>query len=124
MDDRRSASAFAQRRGEAWLLAASFVIAALVALASLLGLFASWPYKEETENWVLQARGQDIGNLLAVLVLVVSAIRMRADSVRAAHLWIGTLIYFLYAYIVYAFAVHFGRLFLVYVAVLGLASTR
>lgn len=120
MDDRRGAPAFAQRRGEAWLLAASFVVAALVAVASLLGLFASWPYQEETENWVLQARGQDIGNLLAVLVLIVSAIRMHAGSVRAAHAWMGTLFYFLYAYIVYAFAVHFGRLFLVYVAVLGL----
>jgi uncharacterized Tic20 family protein len=119
MDERRAAAS-AQRRGEAWLLAASFVIAALASLASLFGLFASWPYESETENWVLQARGQDIGNIIAVVVLVVSAIRVHAGSVRAAHVWMGTLFYFLYAYVVYAFAVHFGRLFLVYVAVLGL----
>lgn len=97
----------------------SFVIVALTAVASLLGLIASWPYQEETDNWVLQARGQDIGNLLAVVVLTVSAVRMRAGSSRAAQWWMGTLFYLLYAYIVYAFAVHFSRLFLVYVAILG-----
>ncbi|BEH01467.1 hypothetical protein brsh051_07480 [Brooklawnia propionicigenes] len=108
-----------QRPG-ASLVVASFVIAAIVTLASLLGLLAPWPYQEETENWVLQARGQDIGNLLAVVVLTVGAIRMRAGSLRATLLWVGALFYLLYAYIVYAFAVHFGRLFLVYVAILGL----
>ncbi|TFC82741.1 hypothetical protein E3T23_03760 [Cryobacterium cheniae] len=102
------------------LVVASFVISALVTFASLLGLFAFWPYQLETENWVLQARGQDIGNLIAVVLLVVSAIRMRAGSPRAAQLWMGTLLYLLYAYLVYAFAVHFSRLFLVYVAILGL----
>ncbi|MHA6695170.1 hypothetical protein [Homoserinimonas sp. A520] len=102
------------------LIGMSLVIAALVTVASVLGLIASWPYQEETENWVLQARGQDIGNLLAVVILVASAIRMRAGSFGAAQWWMGTLLYLLYAYIVYAFAVHFGRLFLVYVAILGL----
>lgn len=103
-------------------VAASFVIAALVAVASLLGLFARWPYQYETENWVVQAWGQDIGNLVAVVVLVISAVRMGAGSVQAAQVWMGALLYFLYAYIVYAFAVHFGRLFLVYVAILGLVA--
>ena len=107
-----------RRRG--LLVGVSFVIAAIVTVASVLGLIASWPYQKETEDWVLQARGQDIGNLFAVVVLVVSAVRMRAGSFRAAQWWMGTLLYLLYAYIVYAFAVHFGRLFLVYVAILGL----
>jgi hypothetical protein len=107
-------------RRRASLVGVSFVIAAIVTVASALGLIASWPYQEETENWVLQARGQDVGNLVAVVVLVVSAVRMRAGSSGAAQWWMGTLLYLLYAYIVYAFAVHFGRLFLVYVAILGL----
>ncbi len=102
------------------LLVASVIIAVLVAIASLLGLLTEWPYRLETDNWRLQARGQDIGNLVAVVVLVASAARMRAGSSRAAELWLGTLLYLLYAYVVYAFAVHLGRLFLVYVAVLGL----
>ncbi|MET1081959.1 MAG: hypothetical protein ABWY12_02760 [Burkholderiales bacterium] len=98
----------------------SLLVAVLVTVASVLGLVASWPYQEESENWVLQARGQDIGNLLAVVVLVLSGARMRAGSFRAAEWWMGTLLYLLYAYIVYAFAVHFGQLFLIYVAILGL----
>ena len=106
--------------GSGLLLLASAGVAILVAIASVLGLFAPWPYQQETANWALQAQGQDIGNLVAVVVLVISAIGLRAGSRRAAAVWIGTLFYLLYAYIVYAFAVHFGRLFLVYVAVLGL----
>jgi hypothetical protein len=109
----------AQRQGTS-LLVASLGIAVLVTLASMLGLLASWPYKEETENWVLQARGQDLGNLVAVIALIVSAIRMRTGSLRATQLWVGSLLYLLYAYMVYSFAVHFGRLSLVYVAILGL----
>lgn len=35
----------------------------------------------------MQAGGQDLGNLLAVVVLTVSAIRMRAGSLRAMQLW-------------------------------------
>lgn len=109
----------ARQRGTLLVLASSG-IAVLVTFASLLGLLAAWPYQQETENWILQARGQDLGNLLAVVVLVGSAVRMRAGSLRARHLWLGTLAYLLYAYLVYGFAVHFSRLFLVYVAILGL----
>src|SRR5690606_38841776 len=36
--------------------------------------------------------------------------------------WLGTLFYLVYAFIVYAMAVHFNQLFLVYVAALGLSS--
>jgi uncharacterized Tic20 family protein len=109
-----------QQSRSALFVLASSAIAALVAFASLLGLLTAWPYEHETENWMLQARGQDIGNLLAVVVLVASAIRLRSGSSRAAALSTRTLLYLLYAYIVYAFAVHFSRLFLVYIAVLGL----
>jgi hypothetical protein len=117
--DQFSDQAFVRRRRTS-LVVASFGIATLVAVASLLGLLVPWPYQHETANWALQARGQDIGNLLAVVLLVASALRMRADSTRATQLWIGTLFYLLYAYVIYAFAVHFGRLFLAYVAILGL----
>ena len=104
-----------------WVVAASVVIAALVLLTSLVGLFAPWTYEQETENWVLQAWGQDVGNIVAAAVLVTSAEGMRRGSFRARQLWVGALFYFLYAYAVYAFALHFGRLFVVYVAVLGIA---
>ena len=37
-------------------------------------------------------------------------------------MWLGTLLYLIYAFIVYAVAVHLNYLFLVYVAVLGLSA--
>jgi hypothetical protein len=98
----------------------TLLISLLATIASLAGLFASSPYALETENWKLQAQAQDIGNLIGVLVLIVSAVMARKGSFRAYLVWLGMLFYFLYAYIIYAVAVHFNSLFLVYVAVLGL----
>ncbi|TDN87756.1 hypothetical protein [Microbacterium sp. BK668] len=109
-----------ESRRRTLVVVAAFAVGGLVAFASLLGLFAPWPYRQETADWVLQGRGQDLGNLLAVAVLIVGALRMRSGSAAARQVVVGSLLYFLYAYIVYAFALHFGRLFLVYVAVLGL----
>ncbi|GAB2859391.1 hypothetical protein GCM10027026_06510 [Myroides odoratimimus subsp. xuanwuensis] len=87
-----------------------------------MGLVDSRVYGEETENWATQAKGQDIGNLIAVVVLLVSGRACSRGSQRAAMVWLGTLIYLVYAFIVYAMAVHFTALFLVYVAVLGLSA--
>jgi hypothetical protein len=44
-------------------------------------------------------------------------------SVKAFLLWIGILLALIYSYVIYAFAVHFNSLFLVYVAILGLSFT-
>ncbi len=104
-----------------YLLIASASIAVLVAIASLFGLFSNYPYARETENWKLQARGQDIGNLIAVVILLASALLAKRGSVRAYLIWLGALLYLLYAYVIYAVAVHFNNLFLIYVAVLGLS---
>lgn len=100
----------------------SGAISLLVILASVLGLVSPSIYAQETANWTLQAKGQDIGNLLAVVTLLWSAVRYRSGSFRAGLVWLGTLLYLIYAYIVYAMAVHLNMLFLVYVAVLGLCS--
>lgn len=69
----------------------------------------------------MQAKGQDIGNLLAVILLMVSGYRYYKGSYSAALVWLGTLLYLIYAYIVYGMAVHLNGLFLVYVAALGLS---
>jgi hypothetical protein len=100
----------------------SGVISLLVVLASVAGLADPQVYGQETENWATQAKGQDLGNLLAVVVLVVAALRYRKGSQRAALVWLGALLYLIYAFIVYAVAVHLNYLFLVYVAVLGLSA--
>jgi hypothetical protein len=105
-----------------WPVAWSLAISVLVAAASVLGLVDKDVYEQETQNWATQARGQDIGNLLAVVTLLVSALGMARGSHRAALVWLGTLLYLVYAYIVYSMAVHFNALFLVYVAILGLSS--
>jgi hypothetical protein len=97
-------------------------ISALVSLASVLGLTDPSIYDEETANWAAQARGQDIGNLVAVAVLLLSSHWWTRGSHRAATVWLGTLLYLVYAYLVYSVAVHFNQLFLVYVAVLGLSA--
>ena len=94
-------------------------ICVLVTVASLIGLLGSSPYEQETKNWATQAKGQDVGNLVAVAALATSGYYYYKGSFRAALVWVGTLLYFLYAYIVYSLAVHFNDLFLVYVAVLG-----
>ncbi|MBB1508303.1 hypothetical protein [Tessaracoccus sp. MC1756] len=98
----------------------SLPIAVLVTMASVVGLMVPAVYAQETANWTLQAKGQDIGNLIAVVVLLLSAREYRRGSTRAGLVWLGTVLYLIYAYVVYAMAVHFNGLFLVYVAVLGL----
>lgn len=97
-------------------------IAVLVTGASVLGLVDPSFYELETKNWSTQARGQDVGNLLAIVTLALSGYRYYRGSHQAGLVWFGTLLYLIYAYIVYAMAVHFNQLFLVYVSALGLSS--
>jgi hypothetical protein len=85
-----------------------------------LGLLADWPYAHETANWRLQAQGQDVGNLLAVVVLLVAVVAARRGSRRGLQVWAGTLLYLAYAFALYALTIHFGPLFLPWVAGLGL----
>jgi hypothetical protein len=102
-----------------WL---SILIGFLVAIASLLGIFNPATYSKETANWAMQAVGQGIGNLLAVPTLLISTYLLHKRSLKAYFIWLGTLLYFIYAYLIYAFFIHFNYLFLVYVAILGLSS--
>jgi hypothetical protein len=104
------------------VLAWSLTISVLVTVASVLGLGDPAVYAQETENWATQGKGQDVGNLLAVVTLLVSGRAYARGSHRAGLVWLGTLMYLVYAYLVYSMAVHFNQLFLVYVAVLGLGS--
>ncbi len=99
------------------------VAAALIAtVTSILGLVAPWTYAAETADWQVQARGQDLGNLLAVVVLASSLPLLRRARGAGLQLWVGSLLYLVYAFVIYAAGVHFGPLFLPYVAVLGTAS--
>lgn len=100
----------------------SLVISTLVMVASMLGLLWPGAYLHETTNWAVQAKGQDLGNLFAVVTLLASGYLYSKGSFKASLVWLGTLFYLVYAYIVYAMAVHFSILFLIYIAILGLST--
>jgi hypothetical protein len=100
----------------------SALAAVLAAATSLAGLFWTGAYARETKAWWVQAVGQDAANLPVVAVtLGCAALLRRRGSLAALCVWLGCLLYFIYAFVIYAFAVHFTALFLAYVAVLGLS---
>jgi hypothetical protein len=99
----------------------SLPVALLGIAASIIGIFVKSIYAEETANWAAQGVGQDIANLVAFPVLLAAAWFARKGSIRAYACWLGALVYSAYTYVIYAFAIHFGPLFLIYVAVMGLS---
>src|SRR6476661_1972778 len=111
----------------------SIAVAALMAIASVLGLFASGTYHDN--DWARSGfRGNDLVSLaLAVPLVLGSLVLARRGSVKAHVVWLGTLAYTLYNYLFYLFGAAFNDLFLVYVGlvalsvwalVLGLISTN
>lgn len=96
-------------------------IAFLIAVTAVAGIF--WPrtYARETLFSAAGAIGSDLVDLLVVLpVLLISGIKGYRGSVSASLIWLGTLGYLLYNFVLYAFGVHFNVLFLVYCATLSL----
>src|SRR5262245_7145987 len=102
--------------------ALSLVAACLMAVSSGAGIYMPDVYANETPSWAAQGIGQDIVNLLVVVPgLFVCVCFAARGSLRAWLVWLGLLLYVVYSYVLYAFFVHFNRLFLVYVSVLGLS---
>ncbi|HEX5913422.1 MAG TPA: hypothetical protein VFY54_09875 [Rubrobacter sp.] len=96
-------------------------IAFLVTIAAGVGFFIDGVYRDAPVN-AAQAVGQDLITLLVALpVLVVSAILALRGSMRAHLVWLGALGYLVYTYASFALAIEFNSLFLVYVALLGLS---
>lgn len=101
---------------------AAFPLAGLIVLASLLGILVPGTYGQETASWAGQALGQDwVDLLLAVPCLLVAARSALSGSRRAELVLGGILVYVFYTFVLYAFTVHFNRLFLIYCAILGVA---
>lgn len=97
-------------------------VAGVLAIAtSLAGIVRPATYARETAAWATQAIGQDIANLPVAGMLLGAAVLVRRGCAWARSIWLGGLLYFIYAFAIYAFTVHFNVLFLAYVAVLGLA---
>lgn len=103
------------------MLWSTIAIAFLVALTAIGGLF--WPAVYARETAYSRAGGQasDIVDLfLVVPVLLVSGIMGYRGSIAARLVWLGTLGYLLYNFVIYAFGVRFNPLFLVYCTTLSL----
>lgn len=98
----------------------SILAGLLTALVSWLGIYSPDTYKLETANWSAQALGQDYVNFfIAVPMLLISVYFVNKNSLKAYLVWLGTLFYLIYSYILYAFCIHFGPLFLIYIIILS-----
>lgn len=97
-------------------------VAVLLAALSLGGLVTS-AYAREAPAWTAQAVGQDWFDLVvAAPWIAVCAVGARRGSVRWTVLLAGAYAYTAYEAVIYAFAIHFNRLFLLYCATLGLSG--
>jgi hypothetical protein len=105
------------RLSSLWL---SFPLAVLVAVAAWSGLFWFPVYAQETPIWAAEGKGGDAVTLVVIIpILLVSAMLAHRGSLSARLVWMGTLIFLLYNFAIYAMAVHFNALFLVYCGGLG-----
>jgi hypothetical protein len=104
-----------------WLSAAA---AGLAAVGSIAGFLAGdRVYGGETTVLADAAAAQDAVNLVLVVPLLVGlGIAASRGSVAAYLGWLGCLAFTVYNYAIYAFSVHFGPLFLLWTAVLGLST--
>lgn len=102
-------------------LSASAVLLSII--GCIVGLLApSSIYGEETTALADAATAQDLVGLVVVgpLLLILGVVGARG-SLRAWLSWLGLVSFTAYNYAIYTFSVHFGPLFLVWVAVLGLS---
>ncbi len=101
----------------------SIPTAALVITASLCGFLCGNIYSHETSAWVAQAIGQDLVNVAVIVpTILVSAFLLRSGKRAALLVWLGTMMYTAYTFVIYSFSVHFNPLFLVYCWALGLSA--
>jgi len=105
------------------VLKVSIPLILLVIGVSMTGLLYPEIYKAATPNWLTQSVGQDAIDLfLIVPLLIVGTLYSFAAVNRiAAYLWLGTLVYLVYTFLIYCFTVRFNPLFIPYCFVLGLS---
>ncbi|HET9930079.1 MAG TPA: hypothetical protein VFQ35_05320 [Polyangiaceae bacterium] len=99
-----------------------FTLIGLLFCMSVVGVIRPQIYARESANWAAQAVGQDWVDLVfAVPSLVAVAVLANRGSRAGRLLLAGGLLYCVYELAIYAFAVHFNALFLVYVAAFGVS---
>ena len=99
----------------------SVVTAAVAGFGSIIGLLAvDSVYGKEADSVVDQAIAQDLVNLIVVTPGVVLLVWLALRGSLGAYLaWLGLIAFTVYNYVIYAFALQFGPLFLLWCAVLG-----
>lgn len=103
-------------------LAFSLPLFLMIAGVSLVGLFFPDIYQGFTENWLAQTIGQDTIDLLVIApVLLVSAVFSFRGHAAATAMWVGSLLYIAYTFVIYCFSVRFNVLFISYCLILGLS---
>ena len=60
----------------------TLAIATLVILVSTLGVLVEQTYAKETKSWVMQAKGQDIANLISIPIFLAAVIFAAIGSVQ------------------------------------------
>lgn len=104
------------------ILKVSIPLILLLIGVSLVGLLYPEIYKGASPNWLAQSVGQDAVDLfLVVPVLIIGTIYSFTSHRIAVYLWLGTLLYLVYTFLIYCFAVRFNPLFLPYCLILGIS---
>ena len=103
-----------------WTEGVSALLAVLLLAATLYGLLADHAYRLP-RSLELQGIAQDVLTLATIPVLLWAARRSRAGSLPGHLLWLGTLAYLAYSYLVYAVGVPQNPAFLLYTSVLALS---
>jgi hypothetical protein len=96
-------------------------LSVLVVAASLFGLLAQAPYRSLPEATIVSARAQDACSIV-VAVLLLLLVRRPVVSTASHLARLGLLAYLLYSYLIYVTGVPMNRVFLVYVAIVGLSG--
>ena len=108
-----------QDRSIAYILSSALALAAIV--AGVVGTFNRGIFRDPPMT-AGNAQGTSLVVLAVAVPLLIAAMIMAArGSARAEVVWLGSLGYLLYNSVLFTFAATFNRLFLVYVAMFGLA---
>jgi hypothetical protein len=99
----------------------TILLAALITVVSLVGLLTPDFYSNETLNWQVQSRGQDMIDLFLIVPALFVTKTISLKKKNSLLLWMGTLLYITYTFVIYCFDVHFNSLFPVYCSILGLS---
>ncbi len=98
----------------------NYLAIAFMMTASAAGIFDPAAYARESATWGAQGFGQDIINLFLIAPAMLASFHLAKKGNKPAYIiWLGLIIYTAYSYLLYAFAMHFNRYFLVYCAALG-----